>query len=97
MLEWQTHKQDCVIELLRRTKETGRDAGDILQEMAKKDPALRFFGIEQAEYLGKYEKVRFSGKPEAKQEADEAAAKYIRARDFFLETRAATPKPASVR
>ena len=29
-LEWQTHKQDCVKELLRRTKETGRDAADIL-------------------------------------------------------------------
>ena len=86
MLEWQTHKQDCVIELLRRTKETGRDAGDILQEMAKKDSALRFFGMEQPKYLEKYDMTRFSGRPNAKQECEEAIAEYLQCRREFLQS-----------
>ena len=86
-LEWQSHKQDCVKELLRRTKETGRDAADILQEMAKKDKALQFFGIDQAKYLGEYEKIRFSGSQDAKQRSDEAIAKYLQRRKVFLQSR----------
>ena len=84
--DWQIHKQDCIRELVRKTKESGRNSHAILQEMAGKDAAVRFFGIEQAEYLGEYEKVRFSGKVQAKQEADEAVAKYLKARRKFLET-----------
>ena len=61
--------------------------------MAKQDPALLFFGIEQAEYLGEYEKVRFSGQLNAKQEADEAAAKYMQAREKFLKTRQSAGHP----
>ena len=86
-LEWQSHKQDCVKELLRRTKETGRDAADILQEMAKKDKALQFFGIDQAKYLGEYEKIRFSGGQDAEQRSDEAIAKYLQRRKVFLQSR----------
>jgi len=83
--KWQVHKLDCVKELLRRTRETGRDAADILREMAEKDAAVRFFGIEQEKYLGKYDKVRFSGRQNAKQECDEAIAKYLRCRNAFLQ------------
>lgn len=96
-LEWQSHKQDCIKELVRKTKESGQDPRTILHKMAKNDLALRFFGIEQAEYLGDYENVRFSGKQNAKQEADEAVAKYMQARAIFLKTRATTPKPAADR
>ncbi len=85
-LDWQTHKQDCVKELLRRTKETGRDAADLLQEMAKKDKALQFFGIDQEKYLGEYEKIRFSGSQDAKQRSDEAIAKYLQRRKTFLQS-----------
>ena len=89
-LDWQTHKQDCVKELLRRTKETGRDAADLLQEMAKKDKALQFFGIDQEKYLGEYEKIRFSGSQDAKQRSDEAIAKYLQRRKMFLRSQSKT-------
>ena len=92
-LDWQRHKQDCIKELVRKTKESGQDPKTILREMAKQDPALLFFGIEQAEYLGEYEKVRFSGQLNAKQEADEAAAKYMQAREKFLKTRQSAGHP----
>ena len=93
--EWQTHKRDCIRELVRKTKETGQDPYEILWEMAKKDAALRFFGIEQEEYLGEYEKVRFSGKVQAKQEADDAVAKYLKARQKFLETYRSASHPGN--
>ena len=82
--DWQTHKQDRIRELVRRTKESGQDPREILREMAKNDAVLRFFGIEQAEYLGKYENIRFSGRKDAKQESDALIDGYLKHREELL-------------
>lgn len=82
--EWRDHKTDCIKEILQRMKDTGKNPADILREMAEKDAALRFFGMEQPKYLGKYENTRFSGRENAKQECDEAVAEYLRCRNDFL-------------
>lgn len=84
---WQSHKIACIEELLRRTKESGQDAVEILHEMAADDAALQFFGIDQPKYLEKYDKTRFSGHRNAKLECDEFVAKYRECRDIFLQAR----------
>ena len=84
--KWKNDKEARIKELLQRMKDTGKNPADILREMAEKDAALRFFGMEQPEYLGKYENTRFSGRENAKQECDEAVAGYLKCRDRFLQS-----------
>ena len=84
--KWKNDKEARIKELLQRMKDTGKNPADILREMAEKDAALRFFGIEQPEYLGKYEKTRFSGRQDAKHECDESIAGYLKCRDRFLQS-----------
>ncbi|MBO4648636.1 MAG: protein kinase [Lentisphaeria bacterium] len=89
--EWQNYKANCIRELVRRTKESGQEPRVILREMAKNDAVLRFFGIEQVEYLGKYENIRFSGRQDAKRECDALIAGYLKHREELL--REFVPQP----
>ena len=83
--KWQTQKNSYALKILRKIRESRRKPEDILREMAGKDPALQFYGLDQLEFLDRYKNAKFSGRTDAKKECDEAIAKYLQCRKAFLQ------------
>ncbi len=84
--KWQTQKNTYALKILRKIRVSRRKPEDILREMAVKDPALQFYGLDQLEFLDRYKNAKFSGRQSAKQECGEAITKYLQCREAFLQT-----------
>ena len=81
---WNVQKQKAIKDLFRSVKKNKTDPETVLLKMAQRDPAVRFFAVEQRQLLEKYKEVRFSGLARAKEEALDAVSRYLKCRKTFL-------------
>ncbi|MBO4633318.1 MAG: serine/threonine protein kinase [Lentisphaeria bacterium] len=87
-VEWErSRKWKCLEELLRREKESGRSPAEILRQMAEQDPYVKFFGLEQADWIALRNQARQIRNQKDKTLQDKyrkATEKYLACREAFL-------------
>ena len=76
--EWESHKKDYVLTILREIKKNGEKPEDILKKMAVSNKLLQIFGIDQLTFIEQYREAW----PETAKES--VLADYLKRRNEFL-------------
>ena len=76
--EWESHKKDYVLTILREIRKTGKKPEDILKKMAVNNELLQIFGIDQLTFIKQYRNAW----PETAKES--VLADYLKRRNDFL-------------
>ena len=76
--EWESHKKDYVLTILREIRKTGKKPEDILKKMAVNNELLQIFGIDQLTFIKQYRNAW----PETAKES--VLADYLNRRNDFL-------------
>ena len=77
--EWESHKKDYVLTILREIRKTGKKPEDILKKMAVNNELLQIFGIDQLTFIKQYRNAW----PETAKES--VLADYLKRRNEFLQ------------